>query len=131
MVPGGAISPDRTRWISWRPNFFLPVQVLARLFRRLILDYLRHAFDVGDLQFISSLEPLRTRDAFLRHITPIRKKDRVVYAKRPFAGPDDVLKYVARYTHASPSPMIACLISMTARFSFAGRIVDMTIAPRR
>jgi Putative transposase/Transposase zinc-binding domain len=99
VVPGGGISPDGTRWISCRPNFFLPVQVLARLFRRLFLDYLRHAFDVGDLQFFSSLEPLRTRDAFLRRITPIRKKDWVVYAKRPFAGPDDVLKYVARYTH--------------------------------
>jgi hypothetical protein len=99
VVPGGGISPDGTRWISCRPNFFLPVQVLARLFRRLFLNYLRHAFDVGDLQFFSSLEPLRTRDAFLRHITPIRKKDWVVYAKRPFAGPDDVLKYVARYTH--------------------------------
>ena len=99
VVPGGGISPDGTRWISCRPNFFLPVQVLACLFRRLFLDYLRHAFDAGDLQFFSSLEPLRMRDAFLRHIAPIRKKDWVVYAKRPFAGPEVVLKYVARYTH--------------------------------
>jgi len=99
VVPGGGISSDGTRWISCRHKFFLPVLVLARLFRRLFLDYLRKAFDAGDLQFFSSLESLRTRDAFLRHIAPIQKKDWVVYAKRPFAGPEQVLKYVARYTH--------------------------------
>jgi hypothetical protein len=99
VVPGGGISSDGTRWISCRRKFFLPVLVLARLFRRLFLDYLRKAFDAGDLQFFSSLESLRTRDAFLRHIAPIQKKDWVVYAKRPFAGPEQVLKYVARYTH--------------------------------
>lgn len=99
VVPGGGISPDGTRWISCRHKFFLPVLVLARLFRRLFLDYLRKAFDAGDLQFFSSLESLRTRDAFLRHIAPIQKKHWVVYAKRPFAGPEQVLKYVARYTH--------------------------------
>ena len=99
VVPGGGISPDGKRWISCRPDFFLPVPVLSSLFRRLFLDYLRQAFDAGDLQFFSSLEPLRARNAFLRHIAPTRKKDWVVYAKRPFAGPEEVLKYVARYTH--------------------------------
>lgn len=99
VVPGGGISTDGTRWISCRPNFFLPVSVLARLFRRLFLDYLRRAFDAGDLQFFSSLEPLRVRNAFLRHITPARKTDWVVYAKKTFAGPEQVLKYLARYTH--------------------------------
>jgi hypothetical protein len=100
VVPGGGISPDGTRWISCRPNFFLPVAVLARLFRRLFVDYLTQAFNAGDLQFFSSLEPLRMRDAFLRHIASSRKKDWVVYAKPPFAGPEEVLKYVARYTHS-------------------------------
>jgi Putative transposase/Transposase zinc-binding domain len=100
VVPGGGISPDGKRWISCRPDFFLPVPVLARLFRRLFLDYLQQAYDAGDLQFFSSLEPLRARNAFLRHIAPIRKKDWVVYAKPPFAGPEEVLKYVARYTHS-------------------------------
>ena len=99
VVPGGGISPDGTRWISCRSNFFLPVPVLARLFRRLFLDYLTQAFDAGELQFFSSLEPLRMRDAFVRHIAPCREKDWVVYAKQPFAGPEEVLKYVARYTH--------------------------------
>jgi hypothetical protein len=100
VVPGGGISPDGKRWISCPPDFFLPVPVLSRLFRRLFLDYLRQAFDAGGLQFSSSLEPLRARNAFLRHIAPIRKKDWVVYAKPPFAGPEEVLKYVARYTHS-------------------------------
>src|SRR5246127_4649867 len=99
VVPGGGISPDGTRWISCRSNFFLPVSVLARLFRRLFLDYLGQSFDAGDLRFFSPLEPLRMRDAFLRHIAPCREKDWVVYAKRPFAGPEEVLNYVARYTH--------------------------------
>jgi hypothetical protein len=100
VVPGGGISPDGTRWISCRKNFFLPVPVLARLFRRLFLDYLRQAFEAGDLEFYSSLEPLRVGKVFLRHIAPARRKDWVVYAKPPFAGPDEVLKYVARYTHS-------------------------------
>jgi hypothetical protein len=99
VVPGGGIAPDGTRWISCRPNFFLPVAVLARLFRRLFLDYLQQAFNADDLQFFSSLEALRVHNTFLRYIAAIRKKDWVVYAKRPFAGPDEVLKYVARYTH--------------------------------
>jgi hypothetical protein len=99
VVPGGGISTDGTRWISCRPRYFLAVPVLASLFRRLFLDYLRQAFDDGDLQFFSSLETLRMRNAFLRHIAPTWKKDWVVYAKRPFAGPEQVLEYVARYTH--------------------------------
>jgi len=99
VVAGGGISPDGTRWISCRPDFFLPVRVLARLFRRLFLDYLEKAFNAEELQFFSSLEPLRTRHAFLRHIAPVRKTDWVVYAKPPFDGPEQVLRYVARYTH--------------------------------
>jgi hypothetical protein len=99
VVPGGGISPDGTRWISCRPNYVLPVPVLRLLFRRLFLNYLEQAFDAGELQFFSSLEPLRTRHAFLRHIAPTRKIKWKVYAKPPFAGPEQVLKYVARYTH--------------------------------
>ena len=99
VVPGGGISPDGTRWISCRPKFFLPIPVLRLLFRRLFLNYLEQAFDAGELQFFSSLEPLRTRHSFLRHIAPTRKINWKVYAKPPFAGPEQVLKYVARYTH--------------------------------
>jgi hypothetical protein len=75
------------------------VRVLSRLFRRLFLDYLLQAFDAGKLQFFSSMEPLRDRPAFLRHLAPTRQTEWVVYAKRPFAGPEQVLDYVGRYTH--------------------------------
>src|SRR5512132_3802929 len=99
VVPGGGLSPDGTQWISCRPRFFLPVRVLSRLFRRLFLEYLIKAFDAGKLQFFSSLEPLRERRAFFRHLAPSRTAEWVVYAKRPFAGPEQVLDYVGRYTH--------------------------------
>src|SRR5216683_1058702 len=99
VLPGGGISPDGMRWISCRPNYVLPVPVLRLLFRRLFLNYLEQAFDAGVLQFFSSLEPLRNRHAFLRHIAPTRKINWKVYAKPPFGGPEQVLKYVARYTH--------------------------------
>jgi hypothetical protein len=99
VVAGGGISLDGTRWISCRPDFFLPVPVLARLFRRLFLSSLKNAFDAGELQFLSSHEPLRARRAFLRHVAQARQTEWVVYAKPPFAGPDHVLRYVARYTH--------------------------------
>jgi hypothetical protein len=73
--------------------------VLSRLFRRLFLEYLLKAFDAGKLKFFSSLEPLQDRRAFLRHLAPTRETEWVVYAKRPFAGPEQVLDYVGRYTH--------------------------------
>jgi Putative transposase/Transposase zinc-binding domain len=99
VVAGGGISPDGTRWIPCRPDFFLPVRVLSRLFRRLLLNYLEKAFEAGELQFFASLDPLRERAAFSRYLAPLRNTEWVVYAKPPFAGPDDVLRYVARYTH--------------------------------
>src|SRR5271157_1047389 len=83
VVPGGGISLDGTRWISCRPRFFLPVRVLSRLFRRLFLTYLEEAFDSGKLRFFSSLEALRDRQAFNRHLDPVRNSEWVVYANRP------------------------------------------------
>ncbi len=99
LVPGGGISPDGSRWIASRPGFFLPVRVLSRLFRGVFLHHLEKAFAAGRLSFFSSLEPLRERAAFLRHLAPARSVDWVIYAKRPFAGPHQVLTYVGRYTH--------------------------------
>ena len=99
VVTGGGLSPDRSRWICCRPGFFLPVRVLRRLFRRLFLEYLQKAFEAGRLRFFSLLEPLRERRAFLRHLAPARQVEWMVYAKRPFAGPQPVLDYVGRYTH--------------------------------
>jgi hypothetical protein len=99
VVPGGGISPDGTRWISCRPNFFLPVKVLSRLFRRLFLKYLQESFDAGKLQFSCSLQALQDPQAFSGHLDLVRNLEWVVYAKPPFAGPHQVVDYVGRYTH--------------------------------
>jgi len=99
ILPGGRISRDGTRWISARPAFLLPVRVLGALFRRLFLTRLRALHDAGKLAFFGSLTHLAERRAFLRHLSPVRKKRWVVYAKPPFAGPEAVLAYLARYTH--------------------------------
>jgi len=99
VIPGGGLSPDGTRWIPCRPGFFLPVRVLSLLFRRLFLERLQNAFDSGKLRFFSALEYLRDRCEFARYLEPVRKSKWVVYAKRPFAGPEQVLDYVGRYTH--------------------------------
>jgi Putative transposase/Transposase zinc-binding domain len=99
VVPGGGISPDSTRWISCRPRFFLPIRVLSCLFRRLFLKYLQKAFDARKLRFFSSLETLRDPQVFRRHLDRVRKVKWVVYAKPPFAGPQQVVDYVGRYTH--------------------------------
>jgi hypothetical protein len=99
VVAGGGLSADGSRWIACRPNFFLPVRVLARLFRRLFLAFLEKAFDAKKLTFYGHLQPLRDRPAFQRHLAPARKAEWCVYAKPPFAGPEQVLAYVARYTH--------------------------------
>jgi hypothetical protein len=99
VVTGGGLSADGSQWISCRTGFFLPVGVLSRLFRRLFLECLLKAFDASKLEFFSSLESLRDRSSFLDYLAPLREIEWVVYAKRPFAGPDQVLDYVGRYTH--------------------------------
>jgi hypothetical protein len=99
VVAGGGLSADGSRWIACRHNFFLPVRVLARLFRRLFLEYLEKAFDANKLSFFGALAPLHDRRVFLRHLAPVREAEWWVYAKPPFAGPEQVLAYVARYTH--------------------------------
>jgi hypothetical protein len=99
VVPGGGLSLDGTRWISCRPGFFLPVRVLSRLFRRLFLTALQDAFDRGQLRFAASLQALADPHVFADHLQPVRQTEWVVYAKPPFAGPQQVLDYVGRYTH--------------------------------
>jgi hypothetical protein len=99
IVPGGGLAADRTRWIACRPGFFLPVRVLARLYRRLFLERLESAFAAGSLRFASDLAGLGKPAAFARRLRESRQLDWVVYAKRPFAGPEHVLEYLGRYTH--------------------------------
>lgn len=99
VVPGGGLSLDGSRWIACRPGFFLPVRVLSRLFRRLFLDRLADAHRAGRLAFHGDLAPLADPTAFAAHLSPLRRSEWVVYAKRPFAGPKAVLAYLSRYTH--------------------------------
>jgi len=99
VVPGGGLSSDGARWIAGRPNFFLPVKPLSRLFRRLFLEHLKAAFDAGALGFFGNLAHLAEPAAFATHLTAMRHVDWVVYAKKPFGGPAQVLAYLGRYTH--------------------------------
>jgi hypothetical protein len=99
IVPGGGISLDGERWIACRPGFFLPVRVLSRLFRRLVLEKLDAAYCAGQLQFFGKHAALTNAQAFAAYLAPLRNSEWVVYSKRPFGGPEEVLRYLARYTH--------------------------------
>jgi len=99
VVAGGGLAPDGQHWVACKPGFFLPVRVLSRLFRRLFLENLQRAFDSGQLQFFATLQSLRDPLAFARYLVPCATPEWVVYAKPPFAGPQQVLDYVGRYTH--------------------------------
>jgi hypothetical protein len=99
LVPAGGLSPDRVRWIACRPNFFLPVRVLSRLFRGKLLALLREAFAEGKLKFFGQLAELAEAARFHAWLRESCITEWVVYAKPPFGGPEEVLKYLARYTH--------------------------------
>jgi hypothetical protein len=98
IVPGGGLGPDG-RWVTCRPDFFLPVHVLSALYRRLFLERLQAAYDAGDLKFFDDLAPLQAPTAFAQYLAPLRYAKWVVYAKRPFGGAQQVLDYLGRYTH--------------------------------
>ena len=111
IVPGGGLSLDGQRWIACKSGFFLPVRVLSRLFRRLFLQKLSTAHHAGRLQFFGPHQDLAEARDFADYLAPLRQIEWVVYAKRPFAGPEAVLAYLARYTHRvaiSNSRLIAC-----------------------
>src|SRR5271166_2131672 len=99
IVPGGGISPDGKRWVSCRPGFFLPVRVLSRLFRRLFLKALSAAHSAGRLSFFGDHVHLADAQSFAACLAPLRNAEWVIYAKRPFGGPEAVLAYLSRYTH--------------------------------
>jgi hypothetical protein len=111
IVPGGGISLDGKSWISCRPGFFLPVRVLSRLFRRLFLEKLVAAHKAGHLKFFGDHAGLADLQAFATYLAPLPRAEWVVYAKRPFGGPQAVLAYLSRYTHRvaiANSRLIAC-----------------------
>jgi hypothetical protein len=99
IVPGGGLSQDGSSWIACRPRYFLPVEVLSALFRRLFLQMLAATHDAGGLQFFGDHARLADKAAFQAYLKPLRNIDWVVYAKEPFAGPKQVLRYLSRYTH--------------------------------
>ena len=99
IVPGGGLSTDGQGWVACKPGFFLSVRVLSRLFRRLFLEALARAHQAGELRFFGDRSNLADADAFADWIKPLRQQEWVVYAKRPFAGPEAVLAYLSRYTH--------------------------------
>ncbi len=111
IVPGGGLSLDGEHWVACKPGFFLPVRLLSRLFRRLMLEKLSTAHEAHRLQFFGQHQLLADTKDFAKYLLPLRKIEWVVYAKRPFAGPRAVLAYLSRYTHRvaiSNSRLITC-----------------------
>ncbi len=136
IVPGGGISLDGTRWIGCRPNYLLPVKVLSRLFRRLMLEMLLAAH--GRLQFFGDHAHLADKAAFKAYLAPLHRTKWFVYSKRPFAGPEQVLAYLSRYTHRvaiSNSRLIAADATGVTfsykdyRIKGPGRYKTMTLKP--
>ncbi|HET9204679.1 MAG TPA: IS91 family transposase [Burkholderiaceae bacterium] len=99
IVPGGGLSKDGSRWVSTRPGFLVHVNVLSRLFQGRLLMMLVKAHEQGRLQFFGDHSDLADRQTFKRFLAPLRKIEWVVYTKNPFAGPQQVLRYLSRYTH--------------------------------
>jgi Putative transposase len=111
IVPGGGFSFDGKRWVCCRPRYLLPVPVLSSLFRRLLLEKLTAAHSAGKLQFFGKHAQLSDAKAFAAYLAPLRNSKWVVYCKRPFGGPEEVLRYLARYTHRvaiSNRRLVAC-----------------------
>src|ERR1039458_1793097 len=138
IVPGGGISIDGTRWIGCRPNYLLPVKVLSRLFRRLMLDMLLAAHDAGRLQFFGDLAHLAGKAALKAYLAPLHRTKWFVYSKRPFAGPEQVLAYLSRYTHrvAISNSRLVAADATGVTFSYKdyriegpGRYKTMTLKP--
>jgi hypothetical protein len=99
VVPAGGLSPDRTRWIRSRDNYFLPKKVLQKVFRGKFVDALKEAFQNGQLHFHGDLKLLAQPKTFAAWLRPLHRQDWVVYLKRPFGGPEYVVHYLGRYTH--------------------------------
>jgi len=99
VVPAGGLAVDRSAWVACREGFFLPVRVLSRVYRGKFIAFLKHAQEQGQLHFHGRLRPLADRAVLEQLIDQAVQKEWVVYAKPPFGGPAQVLKYLARYTH--------------------------------
>jgi hypothetical protein len=137
IVPGGGFSLDRQSWVPCNRKFFLPVRVLSRLFRRLFIEGLFAAHAEGRLKFLGEHTGLADARAFKAFLKPFRRSEWVVYAKRPFGGPEAVLAYLARYTHrvAISNRRLIAADAKSVTFTFKdyriegpGRYKTMTLA---
>jgi len=99
VIPAGGLSPDHTHWVKPRYRFFLPIRVLGRVFRGKFVAGLQRAFQDGQFNFPGNLARLAQPKTFAAWLRPLFRNDWVVYAKRPFGGPEYVLQYLGRYTH--------------------------------
>ena len=99
LVSAGGLSQDRKRWIPCRKGFLFPVRALSSVFRGKYLDLLQRAFQSGKLRLEGTLAKLGAAGAFGDLLRTLRAQPWVVFAKRPFAGPEQVLGYLGRYTH--------------------------------
>lgn len=99
VVPSGGLAQDRSQWVAGRSDFFLPVRVLSRVFRGKFLDLLKRAFAKNTLTFHGQLSDLSDPAQLEARLNQSVRQEWVVYAKPPFGGPTQVLKYLARYTH--------------------------------
>ena len=99
VVPAGGLAPDHSRWIAARDNYFLPEEVLSLVFRGKFVAGLKRAFHKGTLQFHGQLRALRNPEAFAAWLRPLFRQNWMVYAKKPFGGPEHVLRYLGAYTH--------------------------------
>jgi Putative transposase/Transposase zinc-binding domain len=138
IVPGGGLSPDGERWIAAKANFLLPVLVLSKLFRRLMLEKLVAAHTAGKLVFFGEHAHLAEATAFAAFLKPLKRTRWFVYSKRPFAGPGAVLAYLSRYTHrvAISNRRLIAADAMNITFKVKdyrvegpGRTTTMTLSP--
>ena len=138
IVPGGGLSLDNTRWVASRSDFLVHVKVLARLFRGKMLAMLTDAHDSGLLKFFNTHAGLADKPTFKKFLAPLRRTEWVVYCKAPFAGPEQVLRYLSRYTHRvaiSNRRLVAADNTSIAfrwkdyRINGPGRWKTMTLAP--
>jgi len=126
IVPGGGLSEDGERWVACRPNFFLPVRVLSRLFRRLVIEMLATAYADAKIAFHGAHAHLAGGDAFAAFLAPLKRCEWVVYAKKPFGGPEAVLAYLSRYTHrvAISNRRLVAADATTVTFKYKDYRVD-------
>ena len=129
VVPSGGISPDGTQWIRGRTDYLLPVRVLSRVFRGKFIAGLKRAFEKKKLEFHGQLASLAEANTFEQLLDQVVRKEWVVYAKRPFGGPKQVLKYLSRYTHRVAIGNRRLVSHRDGQGRFAGKIIGKDNVP--